>query len=698
MKKKFVITGIVLVLILALVGVGFFTGVLVKPFPQRMNTYSEVKSYDILAFQNQREQDILQDYRAGHYTLQAPYILQDPYQANPLSAMVIFETDQPAQATVTVFGKDDYSTFHYTYPENATHHEIAVLGLYPGVENKVQISIHREGAADETADVPLKTEALPFDFPKLDIQVSKPAEMEPGVNLMIPCFETNYTYLLDANGAVRGYFTNKNFGHGTAMRILQNGRLIATGDVMKIMPYNMYTLWEMNLLGKVFVEYEIPNAVHHDVIELANGNFLAASNNANMPAKYDTREDVIIQVDRQSGLVVQQYDLRKILDDSRKPYNHFDPGIINQPNHDWAHTNSVEVDPSDGSIIASSPIQSTVVKFDPTSGAIRWILSSPEGWDGQYSRFQRYLLKPTGSSDFEWQWAQHGVKVLPDTDHNPDTIDLLLMDNGQARSFDQATSILPENNYSRAVIFRIDQVKMTVEQLWRYGKERGSEAYSTFLGNADLLPKTGNINISFGGMMRKDNGTPVDEIVQGVLGQVQVQSRVVEVQKSGNVVFDVSVTPNHTTTAETFQTRRIDLYTDGIQYKLGELPGQRKGEIQSAELITQAVPKFIINTLDLNFTQLFVSNGYLMAQGNFLYQGKAYMLGRINLVLMSQARDYVFQGNPGLNGNFYSRIDLQKLQPGEYAVYALGGVVDGMDAKGKIKAGFNPTGYKVLVK
>ena len=37
---------------------------------------------------------------------------------------------------------------------------------------------------------------------------------------------------------------------------------------------------------------------------------------------------------------------------------------------------------------------------------------------------------------------------------------------------------LPEMKYSRAVVYKIDQKKMTVEQIWEYGKERGHAWYS----------------------------------------------------------------------------------------------------------------------------------------------------------------------------------------------------------------------------
>jgi hypothetical protein len=355
------------------------------------------------------------------------------------------------------------------------------------------------------------------------------------------------------------------------------------------------------------------------------------------------------------------------------------------------------VDSSDDSIIASSPIQSVAVKFDRKTGAIRWILSSPEGWDGEFSKYQPYLLKPVNNGNFEWQWGQHAVKILPDKDNNPDTLDLLLLDNGQSRSYLKESSLKPENNYSRAVIYRIDQKKMTVEQLWQYGRERGSEAYSTFLGNADYLPATGNINISFGGMLR-EAGVPVDDIVQGVLGNMEIQSRVVEVQRSGEPVFDALLTPNHTTSAETYQVRRIPMYTAGIDYSLGELQGHRKGEVQSSDETEMVLPNIFIKRLELHFNQIFENNGYLVAQGNFQYQGKSYLLGRVNFVLKSQKTQYIFQSGAGLNGNFYTRIDLHGLEPGDYAIYAAGGVAEGTNARGKINPGFNPTGYKITVK
>ena len=36
----------------------------------------------------------------------------------------------------------------------------------------------------------------------------------------------------------------------------------------------------------------------------------------------------------------------------------------------------------------------------------------------------------------------------------------------------------PKEKYSRAVVYKVNHKKMTVEQVWQYGKERGSDWYS----------------------------------------------------------------------------------------------------------------------------------------------------------------------------------------------------------------------------
>ena len=88
---------------------------------------------------------------------------------------------------------------------------------------------------------------------------------------------------------------------------------------------------------------------------------------------------------------------------------------------------------------------------------------------------------------------------MADLDNDPDTIDLLLFDNGTTRdAFDD--SISEEDLYSRMVHYRINEKDMTIELIREYGKEYGLALFSNIHGDADELPNRnwlGLFDVSF---------------------------------------------------------------------------------------------------------------------------------------------------------------------------------------------------------
>ena len=150
----------------------------------------------------------------------------------------------------------------------------------------------------------------------------------------------------------------------------------------------------------------------------------------------------------------------------------------------WAHVNSVDFDPTDDSIIISSRHQSAIIKIGRDK-KVKWILGAPEGWKGD---FAKQVLTPVDKNgkpikcadskcegDFDWTWTQHTAWRI-DSKSDKRYIYVSVFDNGDARGMEQPP--LPDMKYSRAVVYRIDQKKMTVEQIWEYGKERGNKWYS----------------------------------------------------------------------------------------------------------------------------------------------------------------------------------------------------------------------------
>ena len=154
----------------------------------------------------------------------------------------------------------------------------------------------------------------------------------------------------------------------------------------------------------------------------------------------------------------------------------------------WAHVNSVDYDPTDDSIIISSRHQSAVVKIGRDK-KVKWILASHEGWR---SPWKEKLLTPIDADGnpikcegsvcekgFDWTWTQHtGWRI--DEKSDKDVIYITVFDNGDARGMEQPA--LPTDKYTRGVIYKIDQNKMTVQQIWEHGKAEGADYYSPVTG------------------------------------------------------------------------------------------------------------------------------------------------------------------------------------------------------------------------
>ena len=278
-----------------------------------------------------------------------------------------------------------------------------------------------------------------------------------------------------------------------------------------------------DLMGREIFNRQLPDGYadfSHAMDPMQNGNYLvrvASADHARPDGKHvRTVRDVIIEVD-QNGTVVDEWALWDILDPYRNNVlkaldqgavclnidatkagqtitaeqlaeldktDNFGDIVGAGAGRNWAHINSVDYDPTDDSIIISSRHQSALIKIGRDK-QVKWIMGSPEGWG---PKFADKVLKPVdkdgkpikceGSKcegDFDWTWTQHtGWRV--DSKSNKDVFYLSVFDNGDARGMEQPA--LPEMKYSRAVVYKIDQKKMTVEQIWEYGKERGHAWYS----------------------------------------------------------------------------------------------------------------------------------------------------------------------------------------------------------------------------
>ena len=74
----------------------------------------------------------------------------------------------------------------------------------------------------------------------------------------------------------------------------------------------------------------------------------------------------------------------------------------------------------------------------------------------------------------------------------------MMFDDGNFRASPFATSVLDQNNYSRAVEYQINEDTMEVSQVWDYGRTNEVDRlYVDHEGNAEPEPQTGNVLIDF---------------------------------------------------------------------------------------------------------------------------------------------------------------------------------------------------------
>src|SRR5699024_10030144 len=127
---------------------------------------TQVSSYNDEQMEEQAEMDadLLAEYEEDDYTVMNPFVKLDPYDASPLSALVMFDTKETVSVEVKTGTEKYEETITKEWEKGETEHAIPILGLYPGVENKVEITVTNETGNTTTSEITIETDDLPDDF------------------------------------------------------------------------------------------------------------------------------------------------------------------------------------------------------------------------------------------------------------------------------------------------------------------------------------------------------------------------------------------------------------------------------------------------------------------------------------------------------------------------------------------------------
>jgi arylsulfate sulfotransferase len=475
-------------------------------------------------------------------------ITPNPFGFAPLTAELVLTTTRPIQVEIIVARQGDSGDVRHRFGTVSQRARLPILGLYPDADNAVTLRfLDESGTLLGDTTHAIATPPLLGDLPAITINLATPHAIKPGMNLVSYFghdseLAPQRPFIFDETGAIRWYLDLRNHPnlstlfYDDGVERLANGNLyFGDGSTGRII--------EMDMLGRIVNEWAMPGyGFHHQVLEKPDGNFIVTVNKLGAP----TIEDYLIEIDRATGEILREWDLNQSLDYTRRVWE----TPFADLNVDWFHANGVAYDPADDAIVVSGRTQGTVKLTNENE--VVWIVAPHRGWGtaGDGTDLTTRLLQPLDAAgqpiadpavldgtanhpDFEWAWYQHAPELLPDGT-------LLLFDNGDNRNYTD------QELYSRAVVYRIDPVAMTIQQVWDYGKARGTGAFSRIVSDVDYHVDEDNIVFMPGAVV--DAG--------GAYGKM------IEVDYStGTVVFEATISPPVAPFGITFhRVERVPLY------------------------------------------------------------------------------------------------------------------------------------------
>lgn len=497
---------------------------------------------DLLERQAEAERHMLEEFESGNYTIENPLIKLNPYFISPCAAVILFKTEKETAVTVTVRGKEKDGDVIHTFPKSKVH-ILPVLGLYPGVKNTVDITLYQGAEKAITID----TEPADTGLAEL-ISMNTCAAYLGGRLIVLSYAAKGFPTGFDYRGDVRWYL---NLNLQMDVKRLQNGHLLIGTHRLLGFPYYSTGLYELDMVGKIYKEYLVPGAYHHDQWEMPSGDLLVLTEEHGS----GTIEDVCVLIDRESGAVKKTWDFKDFL----TPGESF-CGLATK--EDWFHNNAVWYDEKTNSLSFSGRHIDAIVNVDFDTGKLNWILGDPTGWPEDK---KKYFFTPVGEN-FEWQFAQHAVVITPSGD-------VMCFDNGTLRSKIKEKFLKNADNYSRAVRYKIDTDKMTIEQVWQF--RLGAGQFSQHISNVEYYGE-GRYLVHSGGIQFYDGA-----VSEKLLSATSTDPLARRESITYEIVND-DIMLELRTCSNSYRAEKLALYYDGTNLELGD--GNKLGSLAKTKV------------------------------------------------------------------------------------------------------------------
>ena len=414
--------------------------------------------------------------------IEAEVVLHDD---QPMVVDLLLELSSPA--TIEVQHPFDPGVSIAGGAVDDTHWAFRVRGLAPATLHALEYSGQGDagtasGSIEFTTGAPLPGFLAQFEVEGGPVDPAMPYRMFDITPF--PAFTSSSAFMVDGEGRTRWHFGTSTSGEAGPQGLVTAVKLRTDGSFFYL---HLHEFWMRDELTTTLVHLTDEmlglTGMHHEVLELDNGNFMMLTHTFRDVTYPDDGElyvvgDAIVEFTAE-GEVVWTWDTFDHLDPQRRRTG-FYPGLFAHPDtgelgHDWTHGNGIEVDAETNTLLFSMRHQDWIVKIDRETGEILWRL----GEEGDFT------LEGGG----RWFYHQHSPQWQPDGT-------LLLYDNGVDNP-----NLPPEEVRSRAVAYAIDEENMTVTEVW----EDDAEPFvSVFAGDADLLP-SGRFIVTDSSILDEDN-------------------------------------------------------------------------------------------------------------------------------------------------------------------------------------------------
>ncbi len=380
----------------------------------------------------------------------------NPENNAPLTAMVNIETKVEGVITYRVKGKSgEAADWIVEHPERTDAFNLEIFGLYPDYNNEIELYFKSPtGLTRDQYNFQIQTEPLPseLNYP-ITVKTNNLTEQDQSMY-----FVSSSRVAFDKFGDIRWYFSGLEGKDLNFLHKNNEGNFIVLGPP----EIGKRSFYIVNSLGKILKKYDHVSAydgIHHDIIQLEDGNYVFMSH---APGG---NQDLIVEIDDETGEEVQQWNIREILDPDR--YHK-----LSETSIDWLHANSIVYDPADGHFLISSRHQNAIFKIRKSDGALKWIIGPHEFWTAE---FLPYLFTPLNFTEESWNWGQHAAQITPEGH-------ILFYNNGNYRSYD-ADAV--QQTYTEVQEFKIEESSMEIEKVWDWGKEKN--LFTKWTGDVDQL-------------------------------------------------------------------------------------------------------------------------------------------------------------------------------------------------------------------